>query len=202
MTILVQNCFHWIGYHYVNFLLEKGIVVKGIDKINSDKKDNLAMFFGRNSSFQWFEDSYDEKVSTALIIGNRISSIPINADRIIQIVLKQTKKIPDAVTINAPLLFGEWMEMTNEGVTDGNRIIPFQSDEFLQDAIYIEDFILSTYPLFESNKRSGDYQVISNKMYLDDAVKLENSIYIRDNIPMKHNVKKVIEHYKRYQNFY
>src|SRR5690606_19650653 len=136
------------------------------------------MFFGRNSSFQWFEDSYDEKVSTALIIGNRISSIPINADRIIQIVLKQTKKIPDAVTINAPLLFGEWMEMTNEGVTDGNRIIPFQSDEFLQDAIYIEDFILSTYPLFESNKRSGDYQVISNKMYLDDAVKLENSIYI------------------------
>jgi hypothetical protein len=203
MAIYVHNCFHWIGYHYVNYLLEKGKVIIGVDEINSDKKENLSMLIGRNSNFKMLTPKEARDEGVALVIGDISPSYPINAEKILQInvgVLKN--KLQDAIVVNAPILFGEWMDMTENGVKLRNKIVPFDSEEFQANAIYIQDFVKKTYPLLNSSHYSSDIMVSTKKIFLDDAVKLENSIYIRDNIPIEENVKKLIAHYRRYKHFY
>lgn len=203
MTILVQNCFHWIGYHYVNFLLEKGIVVKGVDKIDSEKKDNLYMSIGRNSSFSLIDSPKEHKVDTAIIIGSCDSTTSIKADKIIQIdVNGLKKKLDDAIIIKAPLLFGEWMEMTEEGLMTGKKLTRFDSEEFQAESVYIGDFVKATYQVLKAPPNSTTITVFSKKIFLNESVKLENSIYIRDNIPIEEKMRSVLAHYRRYKNFY
>jgi hypothetical protein len=203
VTILVQNCFHWIGYHYVNFFLEKGMVVKGVDRIDSDKKENLYMFIGRNSSFELMDSPNNNKVDIAIVIGNPDAASIIDAEKIIQLDINGLKnKIKNAIIIKAPLLFGEWMEMTEEGLVTGNKVTRFDSEEFQSESVYIGDFVKATYPVLESPPNSSNITVFSKKIFLNESVKLENSIYIRDNIPIEEKMKKVLAHYHRYKNFY
>ncbi|MFS0671989.1 hypothetical protein [Ornithinibacillus sp. 179-J 7C1 HS] len=203
MTILIYNCFNWVGYHYVNYFLDKGMVVKGVDKIDSDKKENLYMLVGRNSAFELVE-SYEEKKnknSRVLIIGE--TNDDIKAERIIQIKTNEMRnKLEDAIVINAPILFGEWMDMTEEGISIRNRFVRFNSEDFLMDAVYITDFVKETYPLIMSTNIPSEITVYSKKIFLNEAVKLENSIYIRDYIPIEKNIKKVLAHYKRFKDLY
>ncbi|MEN2466771.1 hypothetical protein [Ornithinibacillus sp. JPR2-1] len=201
MSISIYNCFSWIGYHYVHYFLEKGIEVNGIDKIDSEKKENLHMLVGRNSSFRLIPPNSIPKDLVALVIGG--TELPIYADRIIQIRTREMKKkLSNAIVINAPILFGEWMEMTEEDIKVGNRNVRFHSREFQSDAIYIKDFVKATAPLFHSSNKPSELSVFSKKVFLNEAVKLENSIYIRDNIPIEENVRKVLAHYRRYKDLY
>jgi hypothetical protein len=204
VEVLVYNCFHWIGFHYVNVLLEKGMVVKGMDHIDSDKKENLSMFFGRNSSFQLVSSRDSLNVDVAIIIGNREIPSKIKAERIIKITnhVQQEDESTNVITIIAPILYGEWMDMTAESVILGQRRIAFDSEEFQSTAIHVLDFIQATLPLFQKQYSPSIINVFSKKVFLDDAVKLENSLYIRDNRPIEKNVKKVIEHYKRHKELY
>lgn len=204
MNILVQNCFHWIGYHYVNFLLEEGMVVKGVDKINTNKKENLYMFVGRNSSFELIDSSnQNEEIDAILIIGDIDYTEKIYCNRIIHILVgNSSKSLPNSIVINPPLLFGEWMEMNEKGFYVTDRFISFDSEEFRNEAVHILDFIQATYRLFNATVVSQRVDVFSKKIFLNDAVKLENSICIRDNIPIEENMRKVIEHYRRHQQLY
>ncbi|WP_042149029.1 hypothetical protein [Paucisalibacillus sp. EB02] len=204
MTILIQNCFHWIGYHYVNFLLEKGIVVKGVDKIDTEKKENLYMFIGRNSSFELMDSPKNNKAKIAIVIGDCNSAAPcIDAERIFQLDVNGLKnKIDNATIIKAPLLFGEWMDMTEEGLVTGEKIIRFDSVKFQSESVYIGDFVKATYPVLKLPPNSSNITVFSKKIFLNESVKLENSIYIRDNVPIEDRMKKVLTHYRRYKKFY
>jgi hypothetical protein len=203
MTFLIQNCFHWIGFHFVNFLLEKGMVVKGVDKINSDKKENLYMFVGRNSSFQLMDSPSNHKADIALIIGNHDPSLSFNVDRIIQIDINGlNKKLENAMIIKAPLLYGEWMDMTEEGLIIDKKVTRFDSEQFQSESVYIGDFVKATYPVLKTLPNSSNIGVVSKKIFLNESVKLENSIYIRDNIPIEENMKKIMAHYRRFKDFY
>lgn len=203
MTIFIYNCFNWVGYHYVNYFLDKGMVVKGVDKIDSDKKENLYMLVGRNSAFELVE-SYEEKKnknSRVLIIGE--TNDDIKAERIIQIKTNEMRnKLEDAIVVNAPILFGEWMDMTEEGISIRNRFVRFNSEDFLKDAVYITDFVKETYPLIMSTNNPSEITVYSKKIFLNEAVKLENSIYIHDYIPIEKKIRKVLAHYKRFKDLY
>ncbi|WP_010093623.1 hypothetical protein [Ornithinibacillus scapharcae] len=204
MKILIQNCFHWIGYHYVNYFLEKGMVVKGVDQINTNKKENLYMLVGRNSSFELME-TFDpsDQVDVMLIIGKVDIPNNITCNRIIHIPIGNSpQKLPNTVVINPPILFGEWMDMNETGFYHDNHFITFDSDEFRRDAVHIHDFVQATYPVLNADVISQRIDVLSKKIFLDDAVKLENSIYIRDNRPIEESLRKIKSHYQRYQQFY
>jgi hypothetical protein len=203
MAIIVYNCFHWIGYHYVNFLLEKGKVVVGVDKVDSEKKENLHMMVGRNSSFT-LQNRYNPVESdTAVVIGELDREISIDVKRIIQIETTGLKnRLANAMLIKAPILFGEWMDMTEDGIRDGSKIIRFESEEFQTEAVHIRDFIKATYPLLKSTNNTTNINVSAKKILLNESVKLENSIYIRDNIPIEENMKKLLSHYRRFKELY
>lgn len=204
MRILVQNCFHWIGYQYVNYLLEQGMVVKGVDKINNDKKENLYMLVGRNSSFELI-DSVEQVdgMDVAIVVGEIEQPQIANCKRILHIqVGNSLQSVPNSVVIYPPILFGEWMEMSEKGIYHNGRFVAFDSEEFRKDAVHILDFIQATLPLFNSTIHSKRIDVYSKKVYLNEAVKLDNSIFIRDNIPIEVHLKKLIAHYRRHQLLY
>jgi hypothetical protein len=204
MEVLVYNCFNWIGFHYVNFLLHKGMVVKGVDKVDSDKKENFYMFVGRNSSFELIDSLNNNECNLAIVIGEHFPTDKQDFNRVVKICNEPQgdDNNNSCVMVNAPLLFGEWMDMSEEGILWKNRMISFSSQEFLVNAVYIEDFIKATYPLLDGTLTSEQIMVYSKKKTQGEAQKLENSISIRDNIPIEQNVRKVLEHYQRYKDFY
>ncbi|GIO25743.1 hypothetical protein [Ornithinibacillus bavariensis] len=204
MEVLVYNCFHWIGFHYVNFLLEQGVEVVGMDNIDTDKKENLAMFLGRNSLFHLMNPQSSLTIPIAIIIGNNPLPNHITVDKVIRITnnIQSLREQENTVTISTPILYGEWMDMTEEGVILDNRTVPFNSEEFRSTAIHVKEFIQATLPLLEKTSSQAMIKVFSRNVFLDDAVKLENSLYIRDNIPIEKRMKKIFEHYERYKDLY
>src|SRR5699024_3495066 len=77
----------------------------------------------------------------------------------------------------------------------------FDSEQFLNDAIYINDFIQGLMARVENKNLFPMLHVLSIKCR-QKHIKLENVFYIRDNRPIEENIKKVTEHYKRYLHFY
>ncbi|WP_047982450.1 hypothetical protein [Ornithinibacillus contaminans] len=202
MKVLITNCFHWIGYHYVNHFLEKGMEVGGIDTIDTEKKEHLSLFLGRNSSFTLLEreeNTYD------IVIQIDDGSLCSNkTPKTFMICTKPPKHVKNTncVLLYSPMLFGEWMDMTEDGVIWNEKLIPFNSKEFQKKAVYIEDFLDATYPIMTGTTILRDLTLISKKNFQDRAVKLENSIYIRDNVPIEVNVENVKAHFQRFKNLY
>ncbi len=122
----VENCFHWIGFHIVNRLLEEGCRVDGIDDLSTEKKENLAMFVGRNELFRHLPVIQESSGYNAIITVD---------DQMV----KMHREEP--VTIQLPLLFGEWMPMNQDGVYNGDEFVPFAAKEFTSRAVYIDDFL-------------------------------------------------------------
>jgi hypothetical protein len=145
----------------------------------------------------------NHKADIALIIGNHDPSLSFNVDRIIQIDINGlNKKLENAMIIKAPLLYGEWMDMTEEGLIIDKKVTRFDSEQFQSESVYIGDFVKATYPVLKTLPNSSNIGVVSKKIFLNESVKLENSIYIRDNIPIEENMKKIMAHYRRFKDFY
>lgn len=51
MKVVIENCFHWLGFHLTGTYLDKGYSIIGIDPLDDPKKEFLYDFFGRNSEF-------------------------------------------------------------------------------------------------------------------------------------------------------
>ncbi|HLR79388.1 MAG TPA: hypothetical protein VK119_02245 [Bacillota bacterium] len=205
MSILVANCFDWIGFHLVNYLLENGFQVHGVDELKSTKKEHLSMFFARNDRFifttvQQIKD--EEKVFDTAFIIDEYDINPIQAKQTIAIRNQEKCTYEDkTIVIEVPILFGEWMSMCENGVYKNNQFIRFDSEQFLNDAIYINDFIQGLMARVENKNLFPMLHVLSIKCR-QKHIKLENVFYIRDNRPIEENIKKVTEHYKRYRHFY
>lgn len=187
MTFLVENCFHWIGFHVVNLLLEDGYEVIGADVINTSKKEHLEMFVGRNDGFTHITEKSDHILYDAVI---RIG------DNELEIHKGQTS------TIKLPLLFGEWMPMNVDGFYSGDTFISFESNYFLTEGVYIEDFLKILMQCIQSSQLPSVLKVRSANKGKDTEVKLENSIYIRDNVPIQNNAKVVVNHFKKFKAIY
>ncbi|HEX6593644.1 MAG TPA: hypothetical protein VF095_03535 [Bacillota bacterium] len=206
MSILVVNCFDWIGFHLVNELLENGYNVHGLDVLHSMKKEHFWMFFARNDRFTLVKDEQmvdKKKKFDRLFVIDPVGVVPpVQANETIFIgrdenhLSERSKMI-----VNAPLLFGEWMSMCEEGIYVNSEFIRFHSEKFLTEAIYINDFIKGLLDQVENRSFVPKLNVLSIKCK-QKHVKLENVLYIRDNRPIKENIKKVIEHYKRFRHFY
>lgn len=184
---LVEKCFHWVGFHIVEYLLGRGYTVSGNDKINTDAKDHLSMLIGRNANFTHLEQRPDSKVF----------DIRITPDED-----KLTLHKESTSTMKLPLLFGEWMPMNQEGMYHRNEFIAFDSDRFLIDAVYIGDFLTIVQQCIDASNLPSVIKVKHGEKDAASDLKLENSVFIRNNRPIMNRLKTVQNHYEKFSEFY
>lgn len=144
LRVFVTPHNHWIGYHIVTRFLEEGCRVDGMrdNQIDSGLED----FFGRNSHFQE-ADQITSQYDLAIVINQRseIARLHQHAKRILQIRTDSNGHMisehPDAAAISVPYLIGEGMEMNENGLFAGGRLLPYTDKEWKNKAIYIKDFL-------------------------------------------------------------
>lgn len=202
MAILVADCNSWIGYHVVNELLENDYKVHGI---NSERgNDTLSMFFGRHSLFTFVNAGERKVYDAAIIIGDGTEIGEIETSRFV-ILSNSNRKLPEyknKIIIKTPLLFGEWMPMNEKGFNRNNELIAFDSDLFHAEAVYIKDFTKGLIQWLQTPSLPRVLEVKSAKEKEKKNLKLENSVYIRDNVPISEKLKLVQDHYHQYKDSY
>lgn len=204
LSILITNCFHWIGFHFTNYFLEQGYEVEGFHSSLSQKEEYLSMFIGRNSSFHMNSDVEEKQYDIAIHQGasNILNKAKAKQSFVINPSVDFDSLDQAVVAVYAPLLFGEWMPMTEKGMYDNNKFISFQSKLFLQQAIYIDDFIKAFSQWMDSSQLPSNIYVYSNKESKEQEMRLENSIFIRDNGPIEKKLESLISHFKKFKLYY
>ncbi|MBP2258251.1 hypothetical protein [Virgibacillus alimentarius] len=204
MSYTVMNCFHWIGFHIVNYLLETGHHVEGVDDLSSNKKEHLAMFLGRNSSFTRTSKDKPIQNESVIFLGENNFYQDIEAKQILNITKRGASKTPPAniITIHPPLLFGEWMPMDEKGIYDKEQRILFESSYFLTEAVYIKDFISSMFRIHHLVNIPSVLDMYSQNSIENKTEKLENKIFIREIKSTRKSVDHVLNHYRQFKNFY
>ncbi|ALX48647.1 hypothetical protein [Lentibacillus amyloliquefaciens] len=187
MVFYVENCFHWVGFHIVNHLLEEGYSVDGTDDINTDTKEVLSMFVGRNELFRQLEPGQREREYEAAICISD-DALMLEMDR--------------SVTINLPLVFGEWMPMNHNGFFSREEFIRFDSHQFKREAIYIGEFLNSLRQWIQTSELPSIMDVRSYNDARNKNIDYENSVYIRTAHPLDKYVEAVKMHYEKYKKFY
>jgi|SRR5699024_9761179 len=195
MTTVVINCFHWIGFHFVEKLLEQGVKVIGVHEKQTDQTSFLAMFFARNSSFD-FSNVAPKEAERVIVIGD--THIIPKSKHVMQCMHGGTsveQHIKGRLYVNMPLLFGEWMPMDQTGMYFGQRHIPYHSEEFHDDAVYVKDFVNDC--LLEFNQK-----IDQQTSYPLEGLILEKGEQIRDNSTKRINIDKMQKHYLKYASFH
>src|SRR5690625_5291106 len=203
MSILVKDCFHWIGFHIVDQLLIDGYEVKGIQTSSSKKTAHLSMFFDRHSHFSLIEDETACETDTALLI-NQHTTDGINASRFMMIGehVDIEALTADQIAIQQPLLFGEWMPIYEDGCYYLNDHIPFDSPRFHEQAIYIHDFTKMIVALLKQDNLPNviNMQTVKNDSIL--GLTLDNTYHIQDNTPIENKLQDVLKHHKQFKHYY
>ncbi|RYG72582.1 hypothetical protein EU245_09605 [Lentibacillus lipolyticus] len=187
MIYVVKNCFHWIGYHIVNRLLEEGCQVNGMDDLSTEKKENLMMFVGRNEQFR----------HVSINSKNSGHDVTITVD---DHMIKLHKEHP--VTIKLPLLFGEWMPMREDGVFNGQAYVPFDASEFAARAVHIDDFLTSFVQWIHASSLPSSIIAKSVHDRSEEDNRYDQYLYIRQRQPLEAAIRSVKEHYRKYKEFY
>src|SRR5699024_4142696 len=194
MYIMVENCFHWVGFHLTNFFLEKGISVIGIDCLDTSKKENLSMYLVRNDSFS-FHNHKPKGKKTRLTL--KVSDYE-EAEQS-KITLKLFKKTNEQITehiIYSPPLIGKWMPSQKINMIENGS-------EKLNEAIWIEDYIAAIYQLIYRETLLPDTLTIkSTRKQIKTNKILENSVYLRDNRSIHDDFYKILDHYHRFHTLY
>ena len=198
MTYLVNNCNHWISYHIIDELLNIGFEVEGLK--NGEKNDHLLMYFGRNSNFSLAEDYKNKYYHTVITLNHLLFGVKSKYAHVVNPKGRSNEK-EDVFHIQAPLLFGEWMPMNEEGMYINEKFIPFDSEHFLTKSIYIKDFTKAFIQWMQSESKARNLEIISNNNK-NERVKLESSIYLRNNRPVKEQLAQVIKHYTLFREIY
>lgn len=204
MSILVVNCFGWVGYHITIELLEAGYLVDGLDQMSTKKHDHLSMFIGRNSSFSFKDEEHTGSYKYCIMVGSKPHITHLGAGRIFHIsdAPKKASALKHTMTIEIPMLFGEWMPMNDKGIYYQGTFIPFNSSKFLLEAVYIKDFTRSLLQWINTSYMSHMVKVKSVRNKGESDLKLENTIFLRDNRPIQKNIQYVISHYHRFKEYY
>lgn len=194
MKILVKNCFHWIGFHLVSHLLEEGIAIDGIDQLNTNKKQFLNMFFGRNDRFNLLENDtcHDNPYDLIIKIDNESENTAILFERRCQTgVHKQS-------VIHLPVVIGEWMP--GEEIAQHEKL---RAVNALDRAIHIDSLVKVIYQWIKTNPHMPDtLKIISSHTEDLPSDKLEKYVCLRDNRAIWNDVNEILDHYYRFKSFY
>lgn len=196
MTKMVWGCFQWIGFHLLKDWLDEGQTVIGIDSVNTEQKETLEMFVGRNANFTRYETIEECLTSDA---GKRVESVIVFEDenydppfeKLIDIpasahirvnVKEQSCALNSWVTIELPHVYGPWMTNDKNSVTD--------------ESIYITDVIPTIKAMIEQNWNTD---LIKVGMETDDG---RNNTSIIAKVSMEEGMKLLRDHQKRFPAYY
>lgn len=204
MSFLIVNSFHWIGYHIANYLLENGHEVDGFDTLSSSKEEHLSMYFARNDLFSLIASTeLQSEYDTAIFIGN--TEVPfckhIHAQKKIKLHQGSADHHDKVINVEIPLLFGEWMHMNENGMFRANDVIPFSSETFLTEAIYIADFVPWLLKSVEVARWPQSCIIKSPNSKAADT-EPEKTIYLRKCGPVDENLQKVKNHFNTFKHLY
>src|SRR5699024_2455526 len=102
--------------------------------------DHLAMFLGRNSSFrEWTDEERKTNFLAAFMFSMNPNFKKIKTKRLFKIgnAGNNAETSNNKVSIQPPLLFGEWMPMIEKGMFYDDQLILFDSSYFLENAVFI-----------------------------------------------------------------
>lgn len=192
MNIFVQDCFHWIGFHIVNRFITNGYSVVGKHAHMTERAEYLSFFLGRNSLFKLVDDRQVNSDVSIIVNDNKAH---------MELVVTNEKKLK-ITTINTPLLFGKWMPMNETGIFMNQKNISFDSKKFVTQAVYMDDFTKILIQCLESSLLPSSLDIYSKGYKSNKYIKLANSLYIRDNIPIEKKVNRLKDHYQKYKSYY
>ena len=199
MEVLILNVSNWIGYHIADRLLQEGYVVKGME--GKESNHHLVDFFSRNSNFELITSRADTVFPLAICPGEVLKRVECHYDQLIQINGKADPSA-DGVAIHIPYLFGEWMPMTEEACCIGGNHVRFSSQEFLEEGVYIKDFLEFLLGFLESPSASREIFVKSARNQSLKGKKLEKTFLVDENISIEENLNRVKEHFRKFQALY
>lgn len=201
MTICITNCFHWIGFHITNRLLEDGYNVDGIADMNTEKEEDLSLMLGRNSMFSLYnsENEIKEKEYTDVILidKSKVRAIPSGKTYALGISTEE----PTVIKLELPLLFGEWMPMDENGVYVNDKYIKFDSSQFQNEAIYIDNFLDCFTQWMRATDLPQSITLTRDKTLQCEKKSLAKQMYIRENRPIEDEITSLINHYKKIKKF-
>lgn len=200
MEILIMNYNDWIGFHLVEAFLNEGYTVHGVK--GKDSNENLEDFLARNSNFHVQRKLEKKTYSFIICPGDSEQLAKRDAEQLILINSPNIKQDDGILLINIPLLYGEWMPMDEEGFYVNGHKIEFGSEIFKKEAIYIGDFITLFLQWLRKTTNLEEIRMKLGKNKDNQAVKLEKTFFVDENVPIGDELEKVITHYKKYQQFY
>lgn len=195
MKILVLNVTNWIGYHITEELLNAGHEVIGTR--GEDGSEYFIDFFARNSNFHLIERPERGPYALVICIEDATIADDMEYDRLFLINHDEERK--NAIFIEAPYLFGEWMPMTEEGLERKGEIVAFSSDTLFDEGIYIGDFLEFFITFMEKEPEVENIRLWPAR---NQGKKLEKSFLVDENIPIQEKLQQVISHYKRFKDLY
>lgn len=201
MTICVKNCLHWTLFHIVNRLIENDYKVDGIADLSSEREEELSFMLGRNSSFSLYQNESeikDKEYSDTVLLN---ASKPCSVQTLRTYNLGQNIEEPGIINIELPLLFGEWMPMDEKGVYFYDQYIQFNSTQFQDEAIYIDDFVDCFMQWIKVPELPRSISLTKNKNLQVKEDSLEKQLYIRENRPIDDQVSSLINHYEKVKNY-
>ncbi|MFD2924261.1 hypothetical protein [Halobacillus naozhouensis] len=175
MASVLYNCFHWIGYHCIQHLLQEGKEVVGIDKIDTALKEHLYMNVGRNSNFQHFNTSEDrenhshqsDEDQRLYIYNDMIEFCP-------------TGRTSNRLCVELPVLYGEWMDV------EADTYEEFCEDMEKSKAVYVGDYLQKIFYYV----RNGDVLQLNEKRFSRGSLAGEKD---------KQNLENVWKTYQQYK---
>ncbi|MBM7571522.1 hypothetical protein [Aquibacillus albus] len=207
---VVLGAFHWIGYQIITRLLDDSYEVIGIDKMESEKKENLSMYIGRNSLFTHVSSSEEMnqlqklqqinilfEIDSSQLFNDRYS---LNTETVINLDKGRVKASSNTVDVDLPLLYGEWMPRNDNGVYHNGQFVAFDSEQFKNEAVYIQDFITCLIETISNYKQ--DRVAIKAFDPSFDSKDAQKTICIRETKDKDERIKELNDHYKMYKNFY
>lgn len=189
MSFVVINCFHWIGYHIVEALIEEGEDVYGIEKPGVNNQTNLEMYVGRNSLFHHKMKRTENDSGPFIIVEDE------------HIIYQHNKEGCEQI-ITTFFVFGEWMPMNTHGMYQKDNYIRFASNEFKRNAIHINIFIeylLQWIKNFHVNDRLSIRRTENNEYH---CMIHKETVYLYDFIPLEKRIQKLVGHFKQFQDIY
>lgn len=152
MTKVVWGCFQWVGFHMIQDWLNKGEHIIGIDTVDTEQKEMLEMFVGRNANFsRWesIEASFSRDAGTGIeavfafedqqYIPPLDALIEIPASSYYRVNLSHlTSKKEPWITIDLPHVYGPWMTTETRSITE--------------QSVYISDVIEGINTLLQANQ--------------------------------------------------
>jgi len=202
LHILIVNWTNWLGYHFINELLEADYTVHALITDPEERTNRFAQFFTRNSSFSFVDKDNLLTYSDTVVIGNfPIKSVSSKRTWHINCTFRENNG--QCVFVFTPILYGEWMSLNEEGIFFQDNFISFASKKFHNETIYIKDFLKIFQQWLKSTLIPHKIVLcVNRKLFNREIFMLENIVYFRDNRPKYKHIETVKKHYKKYKRLY